>query len=114
MDKSDNKIIDKFSKNTSGVLLKYKYGLTFREENSISLCPSKRKHTDLESDRGAEFYYSVLQKLLELNNVHLFSRFIDKGQSTAERVIRTMRKVWKKLVFETKRIMDNWITIRHQ
>ena len=39
------------------------------------------------------------QKFLKNKNIHHYSRFTDKGPSIAERIIRTIRKIWKKPVF---------------
>ena len=41
-------------------------------------------------------------------NVHHYSRFTDKGPSIAERVIRTIRNLLKKPVFE--RGNANWLS----
>ena len=62
----------------------------------------------MESDRGAEFYNSIFQNFLKSKNIQLYSRFTDKGPSIAERVIRTMRNLLEKPVFE-KRNAD-WLS----
>ena len=64
------------------------------------LTTSKRKPLKLESDRGTEFYNSIFQNFLKLKNIKHYSRFTDKGPSIAERVIRTIRNLLKKPVFE--------------
>ena len=61
---------------------------------------SKRKPLKIESDRGTEFYNSIFQNFLKSKNIHLYSRFTDKGPSIAERVIRTVHNLLKKPVFE--------------
>ena len=53
----------------------------------------------LESDRGAEFYNSIFQNFKN-KNIHHYSRFTDKGPSIAERVIRNIRNLLKKPVFQ--------------
>ena len=54
----------------------------------------------MESDRGTEFYNSIFQNFLKVKNIHHYSPFTDKAPSIAERVIRTIRNLLKKLVFE--------------
>ena len=93
-------IIDNFSKYLWGIPLKKKYSQTITNEFSNILTKSKRKPIKLESDRGSEFYNSIFQNLLKLKNIHHYSRFTDKGPSIAERVIRTIRNLLKKPVFE--------------
>ena len=54
----------------------------------------------MESDRGAEFYNSIFQNFLKSENIQHYSRFTDKGPSIAERVIRSLRNLLNKPVFE--------------
>ena len=64
------------------------------------LTSSKRKPLEIESDRGAEIYNSIFQNFLKSKSIHHYSRFTDKGRIIAERVIRTVRNLLKKPVFE--------------
>ena len=93
-------IIDNFSKYLWAIPLKNKYSQTITNEFSNILSKSKRKPLKIESDRGTEFYNSIFQILLKSKNIHHYSRFTDKGPSIAERVIRTVRSLFKKPVFE--------------
>ena len=93
-------IIDNFSKYLWCIPLKDKYSQTITNEFSNTLTKSKRKPLKLESDRGAEFYNCIFQKFLKSKNIQHYSRFTDKGPSVAERVIRTLRNLLKKPVFE--------------
>ena len=93
-------IKDNFSKYLRTILLKNKDSQTIANEFSNILTTSKRKPLKIESDRGTEFYNSILQNFLKSKNIHHFSRFTDKGPSIAERVIRTIRNLLKKPVFE--------------
>ena len=93
-------IIDNFSKYLWAILLKNKYSQTITNEFSNILTTSKRKPLKLESDRGTEFYNSIFQNFLKSKSIHHYSRFTDKGPSIAERVIRTIRNLLKKPVFE--------------
>ena len=93
-------IIDNFSKYLWAIPLKNKYSQTITNEFSNILTTSKRKPLKLESDRGTEFYNSIFQNFLKLKNIHRYSRYTDKGPSIAERVIRTIRNLLKKPVFE--------------
>ena len=88
----------KYSQNILGLhLLKNKNSQTNTKDFSIILTSSKRRLIILESDRGTEFYKSVLQNILRGKNVH--SRFTDEDLSIAERVLRTSRILSKKPVY---------------
>ena len=93
-------IIDNYSKYLWAIPLKNKYSQTITNEFSNILTNSKRKPLKLESDRGSEFYNSIFQNFLKSKNIQHYSRFTDKGPSIAERVIRTIRNLLKKPVFE--------------
>ena len=93
-------IVDNFSKYLWAIPLKNKYSKTITNEFSNNLTTSKRKPLKIESDRGSEFYNSVFQNFLKSKNIHHYSRYTDKGPSIAERVIRTIRNLLKKPVFE--------------
>ena len=80
--------------------LKNKYSQTITNEFSNIITTSKRKPIKLESDRGTEFYNSIFQNFLKSKNIQHYSRYTDKGPSIAERVIRTVRNLLKKPVFE--------------
>ena len=94
--------IDHFNKYLWGKPLKNKYNQTITNEFSNILTTSKRKPLKLESDRGTEFYNSIFQNFLKSKSIHHYSRFTDKGPSIAERVIRTIRNLLKKPVFEKR------------
>ena len=93
-------IIDNFSKYLWAIPLKNKYSQTIKNELSNILTTSKRKPLKLESDRVSEFYNSIFQNFLKSKNIQHYSRYTDKGTSIAERVIRTVRNLLKKPVFE--------------
>ena len=93
------KSIDKFSKYFWAKPLKSKYGRTITDEISKILSSSKRSPVKIESNRGSEFYNSILQNFVKSKNVQHYSRFTDKGPSVAECVIRTVRNFLKKPVF---------------
>ena len=101
-------VIDNFSKYLWAIPLKNKYSQTITNEFSNILTTSKRKPNKLESDRGSEFYNSVFQNFLKSKNIHHYSRFTDKGPSIAERVIRTIRNLLKKPIFEKGRA--DWVS----
>ena len=88
--------------------LKNNYSQTITNEFSKILKTSKRKPIKIESDRGSEFYNSIFQNFLKVKNIHHYSRFTDKGPSIAERVIRTIRNLIKKPVFEKENA--DWIS----
>ena len=89
-------VIDNFSKYLWAIPLKNKYSQTIANEFSNILSTSKRKPIKIESDRGSEFYKIIFQNFLKSKNIQHYSRFTDK----AERVIRTVRNLLKKPVFE--------------
>ena len=93
-------VINNFSKYLWAIPLKNKYGQAITNEFLNILTKSKRKPLKIESDRGTEFYNSIFQNLLKSENIHHYSRYTDKGPSIAERVIRTIRNLLKKPVFE--------------
>ena len=93
-------VIDNFSKYLWAIPLKNKYSQTITNEFSNILTTSKRKPLKIESDRGSEFYNSFFQNFLNSKSIHHYSRYTDKGPSIAERVIRTIRNLLKKPVFE--------------
>ena len=93
-------VIDNYSKYLWAIPLKNKYSQTITDEFSNILTNSKRKPLKIESDRGTEFYNSIFQNFLKSKNIQHYSRFTDKGPSIAERVIRTIRNLLKKPVFE--------------
>ena len=93
-------VIDNFSKYLWAIPLKNKYSQTITNEFSIIITTSKRKPLKIESDRGSEFYNSIFQNFLKSKNIQYYSRYTDKGPSIAERVIRTVRNLLKKPVFE--------------
>ena len=80
--------------------LKNRYSKTITEEFSNILTTSKRSPVKLESGRGTEIYNSISQIFLKYKDNQHYSRFTDKEPSIAERVIRTVRNLLKKPVFE--------------
>ena len=101
-------IIDNSSQYLWCIPLKNKYSQTMTDEFSNILTKSKRKPIKIESDRGAEFYNSVFQSLLKNKIIHHYSRFTDKSPSIAERVIKTVRNLMKKAVFEKRKA--DWLS----
>ena len=93
-------VIDNYIKYLWAIPLKTKYSQTITNEFLNILSSSKRKPLKIESDRGSEFYNSIFQNFLKVKNIHHYSRFTDKGPSIAERVIRSIRNLLKKPVFE--------------
>ena len=101
-------VIDNLSKYLWAIPLKNKYSQTITNEFSNNLSTSKRKLLKIESDRGFEFYNSIFQNFLKSKNIQHYSRYTDKGPSIAERVIRTIRNLLKKPVFEKGRA--DWVS----
>ena len=101
-------VIDNFSKYLWAIPLRNKHSQTITNEFSNILTISNRKPLKLESDRGTEFYNSIFQNFLKTKNIQNYSRYTDKGPSIAERVIKTVRNLLKKLVFEKGRA--DWLS----
>ena len=101
-------IIDNFSKYLWGIPLENKYSQTITNEFSNILTTSKSNPLKIESDRGTEFQNSIFQNFLKSKNIHHFSRYTVKGPSIAERVIRTVRNLFKKPVFEKRKA--DWLS----
>ena len=101
-------IIDNYSKYLGALPLKNKKSQTIANEFLNILTTSKRKPLKMESDRGAEFYNSILHNFLKLKNIYHYSRFTDKSPSIAEHVIRTERNLLKKPVIEKGRA--DWLS----
>ena len=101
-------VIENSSKYLWAIPLKKKNIQTITKEFSKILKTSKRKPLKIESDRCSEFYNSIFQKFLKIKNINQYSRSIDEGPSIAERVIRTVRSLLKKPVFEKGRA--DWLS----
>ena len=90
-------IIDNFSKYLWAIPLENTHSQTITNDFPNILTTSKRKPLKIESDRGAEFCNSIF---LKSKNIQHYSKYTDKSPSIAERVIRTIRNLLKKKVFE--------------
>ena len=102
-------ICDKFSKNLWAIPLKNKNNQTItNDEFSTTLTTSKRKQLKSEFDKVKEWYNGIFQNFLKRKIFQHYSRYTDKGPSLAERVIRTIRNLLKKQVFEKGNA--NWIS----
>ena len=91
--------IDNFSKCFWCLPLKNKNSQTITNEFSKILSTSKRSPVEIKSDGGSEWYNTVFQNFPKSKNIQHYSWFTDKGPSTAERVIRTLRNLLKKPIF---------------
>ena len=101
-------INNNFSKSLCAIPLKNKFSQTITNEFSIILKTSKRKPLKIESDSGTEFYNSTFQNFFKTKNIQHFSRFTEKSPLIVERVIRTVRSLIKKPLFEKGNA--NWIS----
>ena len=70
---------------------------------------SKRKPNSIESDRGKEFYNTILQKFLQNKNIKQYSRKTYLGAVFAERFNRSIGDLLKRPVFEKSD--GKWIDI---
>ena len=92
--------------------MKNKNSQTILNEFSNILTTSKRSPLKLESDRSKEWYNSVFQNFLKSKNIQHYSRFTDKGPSIADRVIRTVRNLFKKSQYLKKETLIGWVNYR--
>ena len=84
-------VIDIFSKQASIALLKDKKGVSIVDAFQKVLDKSARKPNKIWVDKGSEFYNNSFQKLLEDNDIDMYS-ITNKGKSVvAERFIRTLK-----------------------
>ena len=70
---------------------------------------SKRSPILIESDRGKEICKNIFQDFLNKNNIKFYSRNSSYGAVFAERFIRTIRDLLKKIVFEKGD--GNWVDV---
>ena len=101
--------IDNFSKYGWTMPLKNKNARTIKDSFENILKNSKRKPNLIESDRGKEFYNNIFQDFLNKNNIKIYSRNSSYGAVFAEKFIRTIRDLLKKVVFE--QVDAKWVDI---
>ena len=92
-------VIDIYGKYLWAIPFKNKNRQPITNEFSNILTTSKRKPLKVESDRGTEFYIAFFKNFLKSKKIYHYSRFRDKGPSTAERVIRIIRNLLKEPIF---------------
>ena len=81
------------------ISLKNKNSQTITNEFSLILAKSKRSPPlKIESDRGSEWYNSIIQNFLKAKHIQHYSQFTYKGPSICERVIRSLCDLLKKPV----------------
>ena len=102
-------VIDNFSKFGWTVPLKKKNAQTIKDSFENILLSSKRSPNLIKTDRGKEFYITILKDFLNKNNIKLYSRNTSLGAVFAERFNRTIRDLLKKIVFEHGDA--NWIDV---
>ena len=82
-------VIGLFSKHAWVVPLKDKKVITIVNAFQNILDSSKRKPNTICSDQGSEIYNSSFKKLLEDNDIKMYSTYNEKKYVVAERIIRT-------------------------
>ena len=100
-------IFDNFWKYTWCIPLK-KNAQAITDEILKILITSKRKPFKRETERWLEFYNSIFQNSLKINNTHHYRKFSDKCPSISKRVIRTIRNLQEKPVFQKGSV--SWIS----
>ena len=102
-------VVDNFSNFGWAVPLKNKNAQTIKDCFEKILKISKREPKLFESDRGKEFFNSILQIFLNNKNIKHYSRNSSLVSVFAERFNRTIKELLKRPVFE--RGDSNWIDI---
>ena len=81
------------------------------QEISYILTTSKRSPLRLESDRGSEVFNNIFQNFSKFKNIQQYSSFTNKGPSICERLIRTIKNLMKKAVFQKENA--DWFSELH-
>ena len=93
-------IIDNFPKSGWTIPLKNKKAQILKDSFGKILISAKRSPNLLKSDRSKKFYNNIFQNFLKKNSIKLYSRNSSYGAVFAERFNRTVRALFKRLVFE--------------
>ena len=84
-------VLDIFSRFAWARPLKDKTGVNVAKALQDIISISDRKPEKIWSDRGTEFYNTTVYRLLQRNDIELYSTHNDPKASIAERFIRTLR-----------------------
>ena len=102
-------VIDNFLKFGCTTPRKNKNAQTIKHSLENVLIISKRKTNLIESDRSKEVYNSIFQKFINNKNIKHFSRKTSIGVVLAERFIRIIGNLLKRVVFEN--VDADWVNI---
>ena len=100
-------MFDSLSKVLWGTPLENKNRKTITNECSNILSSSKRKPIKIDFDRGTKLHIFVFQNILKVKNLHHYSRYTVEGPCRSQRLIKTIRNLLKKPVFEKRNA--NWL-----
>ena len=89
-------VIDVFSRYVFGVPMKNKNAVTATQAFETILEESHTKPRLITCDHGSEFFNRTFKKMLEQNDIKIYSTYQDVKSSIVERVIRTLRKMIKR------------------
>ena len=93
--------IDFFSKYAVVVPLKDKKGVTIAKAFQSILNNSKRKPNKIWTDQASEFYNTSFKKMLQENNIEMYSTHNEGKSVVAERFIKTLKN---KITYNHKNI----------
>ena len=97
--------IDIFSKYAWVVPLKDKKGVTIVNTFQSILDDSTRTLNKIWFDQGSAFYYKSLKKLLDDNDIKMYSPHNEEKSVVAERFIRTLKyKIYKHMTAVSKKV----------
>ena len=98
-------VIDLFSKYAWVVPLKDKKGVTIVNAFQSILNISKRKPNKIWTDQGSEFYNKSFKKMLEDNDIKMYSTHNEGNSVVAERFIRVLKnKIYKHMTLVSKNV----------
>ena len=100
--------INLFSKYAFVVPLKDKKGTTIANAFQCILNNSKRKPNKIWTDQGSKFYNKSFKKMLQDNDIIMFSIHNEGKSIAAERFIRTLKnKIFKNMTVTSKNMHFN-------
>ena len=106
-------VIDIFSKYAWVVPLKDKKGISIVKAFQSILEQSNRKPNEIWVDKGSEFYNAYFKKLLQDNDIVMYSTHNEGKSVVAERFIRTLKsKIYKYMTSISKNVYINKIDVR--
>ena len=97
--------IDMFSKYAWAVPIKDKKGTSIVNAFKKILSDSNRKLNKIWVDQGSKFYNNSFKDFLKINNIEMYSTYIEGKSVVSERFIRTLKnKIFKHMTAISKNV----------